>query len=71
MQQHGSKSFALRPPPPSTLGSVGQNSTSSELGHVPYQIKENHKCSNMVENILPADPPIPLTLGIGSIGQSK
>ena len=44
-------------PPPPTLGmwSVGQNSTSSEHGHVTCQIKENHECSNMVANILPAD----------------
>ena len=34
----------------------GQNSTFSEHGHVAYQIKENHKCSNMVANILPTDP---------------
>ena len=28
-----------------------QNSTISEHGHVAYQIKENHDCSNMVPNI--------------------
>ena len=37
-------------------GSKGQNSTLSEQGHVAYQIKENHKCSNIVANVLPADP---------------
>ena len=52
------------------MGSVGQNSTFSEHGHVAYQIKENHECSNMVANILPADPPPP-TLGMGSIGQNS
>ena len=31
----------------------------SEHGHVAYQIKENHECSNIVANILPADPPPP------------
>ena len=36
--------------------------------HVAYQIKGNHKCSNMVANILPADPHHPLTLGVGPIG---
>ena len=36
-----------------------QNSTFSEHGHVAYQIKENYKCSNMVENIFPADPSTP------------
>ena len=40
MQQHGSKYFSPGPLPPH--------------GHVVYQIKWNHKCSNMVENILPA-----------------
>ena len=45
-------------PFPQTLGvgSNGQNSTFSEHGHVVYQIKGNTKCSNMVANILPADP---------------
>ena len=31
----------------------------SEHGHVAYQIKENRECSNIVANILPADPPYP------------
>ena len=44
-----------------------QNSTFSEHGHVAYQIKENHECSNMVPNILLADT---LTLGMGQIGQN-
>ena len=35
----------------------GQSSTLSEHDHVAYQIKGNHKCSNLVANILPADPP--------------
>ena len=61
MQQHGSKYFVLRPSPPPLsptlgMGSVGQNSTFSEHVHVAYQIKKNHKCSNLVANILPADP---------------
>ena len=67
MQQHGSKYFARRPLPDPAVGSIGQKSTFSEQGHVAYQIKENHECSNMVANILPADPS--LTLGMGSIGQ--
>ena len=41
------------------MGSVGHNSTFSEHGHVAYQIKENQECSNMVANIMPADPPSP------------
>ena len=42
------------------MGSIGQNSTFSEHGHVAYQIKGNHECSNMVANILPTDPLPPL-----------
>ena len=37
-------------------GSKGQNSTFSEHGHGAYQIKANHVCSNIVANILPAQP---------------
>ena len=37
----------------------------SEYGHVAFQIKLNHECSNMVENILPASP-LPLTSGQNS-----
>ena len=42
----------------------GQNSTFSEHGHVAYQIKWNHECSNMVANILPENP-LPTTMGGG------
>ena len=49
------------------MGSKVQNSTFSEHGHVAYQIKENHECSNMVPNNLLADT---LTLGMGQIGQN-
>ena len=43
-----------------TIQAQGQYHSSrswdfSEHGHVAYQIKENHECSNMVANILPAD----------------
>ena len=41
------------------MGSVGQNSTFSEHGHFTYQIMENPNCSNLVANILPADPLTP------------
>ena len=79
MQQHGRKYFAHKsppsiPPPPQTLGmgSIGQNSTFSEYGHVAYQIKLNHKCSNMSAPIYPPPPPPPtLLLGIGSVGQNS
>ena len=69
MRQRGSKNFARRPLPPTVgMGSVGQNSTVSEHGHVAYPFQENHKCSKMVANILPADPPS--SLEIGSVGQN-
>ena len=47
------------------MGSIGVSSAFSEHGYVANQIKENHECSNMVENILivenilPAEPPPP------------
>ena len=69
--------MVARPPPPPPLhpptlgmGSVGQNSALLEHSHVAYQITGNHECSNMVANILPADPS-PTTLGMGSIGQNS
>ena len=34
-----------------------------EHGHVAYQIKGNHGCSNMVENILAGNPPTPSNPG--------
>ena len=60
MQKHVGKYFARiplpHPPPTLGMGSVGQNSTYSEYGHVAYQMKQNKECSKMVANILPADP---------------
>ena len=74
MQQRGSKYFACRPPPPLTLGlgPKGQNSTLSEQGHVAYQIKGNHDCSNMVSTYFACRSPSPpkKNIGIGSIGQN-
>ena len=63
MQHHGSTYFARRPP----LLTLGWDQTVnihffSEPGHVAYQIKENHKCSNMVANILTAHT---LNLSVG------
>ena len=40
------------PPPPQTLG---MRSIGPEHAHVSYQFKENHECSNMVPNMLPAN----------------
>ena len=59
MQQHTSKYFANRPLFPHTIAQpnpVNGVKILSEHGHVAYQIKGNHKCSNIVEHILPADP---------------
>ena len=43
------------------MGSKCQNSIFLEHGHVTYQIKGNHGCSNMVENILVGEPPFTLS----------
>ena len=68
MQQHGSKYFARRPTP-LRMGSIGQNSTFSEHGHVAYLIKENYECSNMVTNILTTEA-IPYDPVVWVIGQN-
>ena len=71
------------PPPPHThtpwLGSKGHFHLFQTM--VMFHIKKKNKCSNMVPNILPADPPLarpyppppPLSpiLGMGSIGQKS
>ena len=45
-------------PPPDPGGGVKMSKlTFSKHGHVAYQLKWNHKCSHMVANISPADPP--------------
>ena len=41
MQQHDSKYFARRPPPPPRPWGLGQKSTFSEHDHVEHQIKGN------------------------------
>ena len=64
MQQHFSKYFACRPPTitHSPDSGDGVNRFFLEYGHVVYQIKENHECSNILANILPAGPlPPPLS----------
>ena len=53
------------------VGSKGRNSTFSEHGHVAYQIKGNHECSNLEANILPADLTPTPTLGMRSKGQNS
>ena len=52
----GRKRFNRRSPHDPGVRSKGQNSTFSEHGHVAYQIKCIHKCSDIIANILPADP---------------
>ena len=49
----------------------GSNFNLSEHGHVAYQIKENHEGSNYVAIILPADLPLPQTLGMRSVDQNS
>ena len=73
MQNHAKIYFACRPPPhvPGGVGSIGQNSTFSEHGHVAYQIKENHDCTNMAAAMFWPHIPIPPTLGMKSIGQNS
>ena len=44
---------------PQTMGVGSKGQFFSEHGHVAYQIKGNHECSNTVANILSADPPPP------------
>ena len=45
-------------PPPDPWGGVKMSKlTFSKHGYVAYQLKWNHKCSLMVANISPADPP--------------
>ena len=53
--------FYCRPPLPDPWDwiSIGQNSTFSEHGNVPYQIKENHKGSYIFANALPQTSPDP------------
>ena len=71
MQHHGSKYFA-HSPRPDTQGGVKRSKFNFFIHcHVAYQIKGNHKCSNMEANILPADPHHPLTLGRGQQGQNS
>ena len=57
-------------PPPHTLGigSIGQKSTFSEVGHVACQIKENHE---MQQNGSKYFYRRTTTLGVGSIGQNS
>ena len=63
--------FYRQKPPPQGPGA--QNSTFSKHGHVVYRIKGNNECSNMVANILHADPhhPHPKTWDVGSKCQNS
>ena len=57
------------PPLPPDHGVKRSKFNFLEHGHVAYQIKDNHECSNMVANILPTDPPN-TTLGMGPVDQN-
>ena len=70
MQQYASKYFARKAPPPtlgSLMGSIGQNSTFSEHGHVAYQIKGNHEMQQHGSKYFARrpSPHQPTTLGDG------
>ena len=70
MQQHASTySVLTQTLDPWGVGSKGQNSSFSEHGHVAYQIKGNHKCSNMQGHILSLHTPS--TPGVESKGQNN
>ena len=56
-------------PPPCDLREWVSNTTFSEHGHVAYENKENHECSDLVAIILPLTPH--RTLGMGSVGQNS
>ena len=60
MQQHGSKCFAARLPSPTTLGDWGQKvkiQLFQNMAMLDIEYIVITKCSNMVANILPTDPP--------------
>ena len=67
MQQHGSIVFGTHAPKTLEMGSVGQNSTFSEHGHVTYP--ELKRITNAVTWKQRFIPQTLLTLGMGSIGQ--
>ena len=66
MQKPCIKNVAHSTPPPSYHRDLKvKNLLVSEKCHVAYKIKGNQDCSNMVANILPADPLPPPPLGKG------
>ena len=52
-----SQIFCLQTAATPGLGSKGQNSAISKHGHVAFQIKGNHECSDIVANIWLGPPP--------------
>ena len=73
MQQHGTvANICLQTPIPLDPGDgVNRSKFDFFQNMVMFHIKLKGimKCSDTVANILPADPPSPLTFGMGSIGQ--
>ena len=61
MQQHGSKYLPAESS--LTLGSIGQNSSFSEHGHVAYRIKGNHQMQQHGSKYLAVDSYLTLLLG--------
>ena len=72
MRQQGSKYFVRRLLPDPHPLPLGSKLNFSEYSHVAYRIKEYHKCSNMVANVLTQTPlPHLPTLGMKSIGKDS
>ena len=58
-------------PPSPDPGVKRSNSTFPEHGQIAYQIKQNHKCGNVVAYILPANPLLPPPDPGGGVKMSK
>ena len=71
MPQHGSKYFARRPPPLTTLviGQLVKIQFFQDMAMLHKKLNGITKCSNMVPNILPTTPPPPTMPLTPSIGQ--
>ena len=59
MQQQGSKYFARKHSYSIRMGSIGQKSTSTEHGHVAYQIRVMMEMQHYGNIYLASRPPLP------------